>query len=42
MPRGIPNALAGRVRSLENQSAELHARDRAWFYCALHVDEVGA
>jgi S-adenosylmethionine:diacylglycerol 3-amino-3-carboxypropyl transferase len=42
VPRGIPDALAGRVCALAERAAELHARDRAWFYCALHVDEVGA
>jgi S-adenosylmethionine-diacylglycerol 3-amino-3-carboxypropyl transferase len=42
VPRGIPEALAGRVNALEARAAELHARDRAWFYSALHVDEVGA
>ena len=42
VPRGIPDALAGRVRSLAERAAGLHARDMAWFYCALHVDEVAA
>lgn len=41
------NLLAGRAcpagsraRRLSDLSAALHARDRAWFYTALHVDEV--
>ena len=42
VPRGIPPALAGRVGSLEALAAALHARDRAWFYSRLHVDEVRA
>jgi S-adenosylmethionine-diacylglycerol 3-amino-3-carboxypropyl transferase len=40
VPRGIPRALAGRVRGLEAEASALHARDRAWFYCAFHIDEV--
>ena len=42
VPRGIPEALAGRVRALDSLARELHARDRAWFYSRLHVDEVSA
>jgi S-adenosylmethionine-diacylglycerol 3-amino-3-carboxypropyl transferase len=42
VPRGIPGSLAARVRSLDDVATGLHARDRAWFYSALHVDEVGA
>jgi S-adenosylmethionine-diacylglycerol 3-amino-3-carboxypropyl transferase len=42
VPRGVPTALAGRVESLEALAAALHARDRAWFYSRLHVDEVRA
>jgi S-adenosylmethionine-diacylglycerol 3-amino-3-carboxypropyl transferase len=41
VPRGRPASLAGRVRPLPEVSAALHAQDRAWFYGALHVDEVG-
>ena len=41
VPRGIPEQLAARVRPLESLARELHARDRAWFYSQLHVDEVG-
>ena len=39
-PRGVPPALAGRVRSLDDEARDLHRRDRAWFYQAFHVDEV--
>lgn len=39
-PRGCPEALRTRVRPLTDLAAALHARDRAWFYGALHVDEV--
>ena len=39
-PRRRPEALADRVRELEELARELHARDRAWFYQALRVDEV--
>jgi hypothetical protein len=39
-PRRRPAALAGGVRELESMAAELHARDRAWFYQWLRVDEV--
>jgi S-adenosylmethionine-diacylglycerol 3-amino-3-carboxypropyl transferase len=42
VPRGIPPALAGRVQPLTALAAELHARDRAWFYSRFHVDEVRA
>ncbi len=40
-PRARPDALADRVRPLTDVAAALHARDLAWFYGALHVDEVG-
>lgn len=40
-PRGIPEALMGRVTPHDALARELHARDRAWFYSALHIDEVG-
>jgi S-adenosylmethionine-diacylglycerol 3-amino-3-carboxypropyl transferase len=39
-PRGRPESLAGRVDALRAEAAALHARDRAWFYGAFHVDEV--
>lgn len=39
-PRGPAAAAADRVRPLADLAAELHARDNAWFYQALHVDEV--
>ena len=39
-PRSRPQALAGRVRPLRAEADALHARDLAWFYGALHVDEV--
>ncbi len=42
VPRGIPMAFAGRVEPLDALAAALHARDRAWFYSRLHVDEVRA
>jgi len=39
-PRARPEALADRVRPLRKTADALHARDLAWFYGALHVDEV--
>lgn len=39
-PRRRPEALRERVRELEELARELHARDRAWFYQSLRVDEV--
>jgi S-adenosylmethionine-diacylglycerol 3-amino-3-carboxypropyl transferase len=39
-PRGRPAAVADRARPLAELAATLHARDRAWFYGTLHVDEV--
>jgi S-adenosylmethionine-diacylglycerol 3-amino-3-carboxypropyl transferase len=41
-PRGCPSELRKRVEPLEAAARELHLRDRAWFYSALHVDEVSA
>jgi len=41
-PRACPAELQGRVRPLAELATELHQRDRAWFYSALHVDEVVA
>src|SRR5262245_7839317 len=42
VPRGIPPALAGRVEANAALAASFHARDQAWFYSRLHVDEVRA
>ena len=39
-PRGLPDALRNAVTSCEQEASLLHARDRAWFYSRLHVDEV--
>ena len=39
-PRARPATLADRVRPLTSLAGELHARDQAWFYQRLHVDEV--
>lgn len=39
-PRARPDAEARRVRRLEEEARALHARDRAWFYEAFHLDEV--
>jgi S-adenosylmethionine-diacylglycerol 3-amino-3-carboxypropyl transferase len=39
-PRARPEALAHRVRPLRETAEALHARDLAWFYGALHVDQV--
>jgi S-adenosylmethionine-diacylglycerol 3-amino-3-carboxypropyl transferase len=39
-PRSRPESLAARARPLDALAGELHARDRAWFYQRLHVDEV--
>jgi S-adenosylmethionine-diacylglycerol 3-amino-3-carboxypropyl transferase len=41
-PRARPERLATRARPLDALARELHARDRAWFYQRLHVDEVAA
>ena len=38
-PRAMPAAAAGLARELDELAAALHARDRAWFYQRLHVDE---
>lgn len=40
VPRSCPAELADRVRPLEELSAELFARDKAFFYCHFQVDEV--
>lgn len=39
-PRSRPDRFRDRVRPLTDLSASLHARDAAWFYQALQVDEV--
>jgi S-adenosylmethionine-diacylglycerol 3-amino-3-carboxypropyl transferase len=39
-PRARPDALADRVQPLRETADALHARDLAWFYGALHVDQV--
>jgi S-adenosylmethionine-diacylglycerol 3-amino-3-carboxypropyl transferase len=39
-PRGPAPSVAHRVRPLARLARELHARDQAWFYQELHVDEV--
>jgi S-adenosylmethionine-diacylglycerol 3-amino-3-carboxypropyl transferase len=38
-PRARPESLAERAHPLPALAAELHARDLAWFYGALHVDQ---
>jgi len=42
VPRQSPGSLRDRVRPLPHLSRALRRRDRAWFYSAFHVDEVGA
>ncbi len=39
-PRSRPARFESRTRPLADLAAALHAGDRAWFYTALHVDEV--
>jgi S-adenosylmethionine-diacylglycerol 3-amino-3-carboxypropyl transferase len=39
-PRARPESAAHRARPLEDLARDLHARDRAWFYQRLWVDEV--
>ena len=41
-PRSAPAEYADRVEPMPSLASELHARDRAWFYSALHVDRVRA
>lgn len=38
--REAPPSLAARIRPLQSEASALHAQDRAWFYDALHIDEV--
>jgi len=40
VPRRRPDALAGRVRSLDAEAAELFARDLAFFYSAFILEEI--
>jgi S-adenosylmethionine-diacylglycerol 3-amino-3-carboxypropyl transferase len=40
VPRSCPPSLRDRVTPLTDFAAELLAADRAFFYCAFHVDEV--
>lgn len=40
VPRSRPTEYAGRVKPLSELSAELFARDMAFFYCHFEVDEV--
>jgi S-adenosylmethionine-diacylglycerol 3-amino-3-carboxypropyl transferase len=39
-PRRLPDALADRLRPLDELAGRLHARDRAFFYQAFRVEEV--
>jgi S-adenosylmethionine-diacylglycerol 3-amino-3-carboxypropyl transferase len=39
VPRRRPDRLAERLRHLGDLSATLHGKDKAFFYCALHVEE---
>jgi len=39
-PRARPERESARARPLAALARELHARDQAWFYQCLHVDEV--
>ncbi|MBL9210947.1 MAG: DUF3419 family protein [Opitutaceae bacterium] len=38
--RRRPARFAARLRSLDERARDLHARDKAFFYCAFHVEEV--
>jgi hypothetical protein len=38
--RSCPERERVRVEPLNDLAKQLHARDRAWFYSALHVDRV--
>ncbi|MEX2586823.1 MAG: DUF3419 family protein [Actinomycetota bacterium] len=40
VPRARPASLHDRVQPLTDLAADLHARDRTFFYSAFHVDEV--
>lgn len=40
VPRRRPERLCDRVRPLEDLAADLHARDRAFFYSAFRVEEI--
>ncbi len=39
-PRAVPDGWRDRVTAHRTLAEALHARDRAWFYGAFHVDEV--
>jgi S-adenosylmethionine-diacylglycerol 3-amino-3-carboxypropyl transferase len=41
-PRGVPDELGGVIEPLAAVAADLHHRDRAWFYAAMRVDRVRA
>jgi S-adenosylmethionine-diacylglycerol 3-amino-3-carboxypropyl transferase len=41
-PRGAAAGVADQVHPLNVLAGDLHARDKAWFYQAFHVDEVAA
>jgi S-adenosylmethionine:diacylglycerol 3-amino-3-carboxypropyl transferase len=38
--RHRPDSMAGRLRSLDGLSRSLHAKDKAFFYCAFLVEEI--
>jgi S-adenosylmethionine-diacylglycerol 3-amino-3-carboxypropyl transferase len=38
--RHRPDFMADRLRSLDELSQSLHARDKAFFYCAFFVEEI--
>jgi S-adenosylmethionine-diacylglycerol 3-amino-3-carboxypropyl transferase len=39
-PRGVPESLRNAVTPCNAEAAVLHAKDNAWFYSRLHIDEV--
>lgn len=40
VPRSAPDKLRGKLRSLQEEAARLHARDKAFFYSRLVIEEV--
>ena len=40
VPRTRPEAMADRIRSLSSLATELHAKDKAFFYSALVIEEL--
>jgi S-adenosylmethionine-diacylglycerol 3-amino-3-carboxypropyl transferase len=40
VPRRRPEAMAARLRPLDELAAQLHVRDRAFFYSAFRVEQV--